>query len=101
MIRLGNTYTQKYLNHSFIHNELKPKDGFMKSYLIRNRTDAPVFRGVLNVLLDGRAIIKVNYVSYSGVPNKYENYFDFNGREIINDKNSTTKEKKFYDELSK
>lgn len=96
MIRLGNTYEQKYLGHSNIHEVIDTKPGFIKSYLIRNNANAPMYRGKLNILADGRAVMNVNYMSYSGIKNKYENYFDSKGREIIHDKNSTKEEKKVW-----
>ena len=97
MIRLGNTYQMKYLDGvQFKYEELKPKSGFVKSYLITNRPDAPIYRGVLEVLKDGRAVIHVKYTSYSGVNNKYENYFDVDGKEIIDENNSTAKELSYW-----
>lgn len=97
MIRLGNSYQTKYLStNSFKSEEIPAKKGYVKSYLITNRPDAPVYRGVLNILADGRAVIFVKYTTYSGVKNKYENYFDGNGFEIVHKNNSTKEEKKFW-----
>lgn len=93
MIRLGNHYSVKYLDGvQFNHEEIKPKSGYIKSYSVWNRKDAPIFKGVLNILEDGRSVMNVKYVSYSGVENKYENYFDTNGFEIIHTNNSTKSE---------
>ena len=97
MIRLGNTYKLKYLDGiQFKHEEIAPKAGFVKSYLITNRPDAQLYRGILNILKDGRAVINVNYTSYSGIKNKYENYFDVNGNEIIDENNKTGKELNYW-----
>ena len=97
MIHLGATYEQKYLTpNNFKSEEIPAKNGYVKSYLITNRPDAPVYRGVLNILADGRAVIFVKYVSYSGVANKYENYFNNKGLEIVHKNNSTKEEKKFW-----
>jgi len=38
-----------------------------ESYLITNKPNAQLFKAKLNVLNDGRAILKANYTSYSGV----------------------------------
>jgi len=99
-IKLGNTYKVKYLE-KFNNNskEIKTKKGFVKSYLIFNKINQPIFRGILNILNDGRAIMNVNCTSYSGVKNKYENYFDKGGREIIHINNSTPQEKKYFENL--
>ena len=99
-IKLGSTYEAKYLDGIQCLNEVsQTRPGYVKSYVIRNRPDAPIFKGVLNILADGRAVIFVNYVSYSGVKNKFENYFDKDGKEIVHSTNSTKFEKKHWESL--
>ena len=100
MIKRGAHYKDKYLDGvQFNHKEIKPNTSYVKSYVRWNRKDAPVFKGVLNVLPNGRAVIFVNYVSYSGVKNKYKNYFGKEGLEIIHDKNSTKEEEKVWNNI--
>lgn len=99
-IRIGNHYSLKYLspnNRDF--KEITPKKPYVKSFLIKNKTDQPLFNGVLNILPDGRALINVNYVSYSGVKNKYVNYFDKDGNEIIHKSDIDAIEKRYWNSL--
>lgn len=100
-LRKGNHY-KKYLNiNNFNHKEISTKKSeYKKSYLITNKTNAPIFSGVLNILKDGRAIMNANYTTYSGVKNKYTNYYDKDGYEIIDKDNSTTKERKYFYSLN-
>lgn len=100
-IRLGTTYKKMYLNtlnKDFI--QIPAKQGFVQSYLVSNKSNQPRFRGILNILADGRAVINVDYISFSGVHNKYKNYFDIEGREIIHDLNNTSIEEHYFDKLT-
>ena len=100
-IRLGNEYDIQILasTSGFIHKEIPPNEGFVKSYIISNRPNSQLFRSVLNIMADGRAIENVNYTSYSGVKEKHTNYFDKNGKEIIDSSNSSIKERRYFDNL--
>ena len=99
-IRLGNGFTQKYLNpNNFISIEIEAKNGFVKSYQILNKPNSPIFGGVLNIMEDGRAIFDANFTTYSGVKNEYSNYFNNEGLEIIHKNDSTIIEKKYFDSL--
>ncbi len=98
-LSFGNTYTEKYLNHSYEYTEIEPIEGFIKSYKIINKSDSQLFKAILDIMEDGRAILAVNYTTYNGVKNKYKIYFDKDGREIIDANNSTTKEKRYFDSL--
>ena len=101
MIHSGSHYKVKYLDGiQCLNEEITTRFGFVKSYKIVNRPDAPIFKGILNIMEDGRAVILVNYISYSGVKNKFENYFDSSGFEIVHKNNSTKAEKKFWDSLA-
>lgn len=92
-IKIGASYKDKYLSPNETNSEeITPKSGYDKSYLITNKVDQPLFKGILNVLPNGGAVMNVNYVTYSGVKNKYTNYFDKNGNEIIDNNNSTKRE---------
>ena len=93
-IRLGNTYTEKYLRWDRVVE--KTNDG----YYIQNKVDQPIFRGTLIVYPNGCAIMKVNYVSYSGVKNKYNNYFDRDVKEIISLTNNEREEKKYFNTVN-
>ena len=75
------------------------KNEYKESYLIKNKKNAPVFKGLLNIFNDGRAIFVAKYTTYSGVENNYVNYFDKNGLEIIHKTNSDREEKKYFDNL--
>lgn len=98
-IRLGNHY-KKFLNYNnYNHKKIEPEKDCKESYLITNKSNAPIFKAKLNILNDGRAILKANYTSYSGVKNKFINYFDLNGNEIIHSNNSTRVEKKYFDSI--
>ncbi len=96
-IRLGATYS-KYLTKSNNNFEkIKAQHGYVKSYLITNKPNQQIFRGILNILKDGRAIMNVNYTSYRGVKNKYKVYYNKKGKEIISNDNNEKKEKKYFD----
>lgn len=100
-IRKGSHY-EKYLrsnnyNHKKISNK-KPE--YKTSYLITNKENRHLFSGILNILKDGRAIFNANYTTYSGVKNKYTNYFDKDGYEIIDKNDSTAKERKYFYSLT-
>ncbi len=98
-IRLGNHYKIKYLSGlNFIFEEIQTQQGFIKSYEIRNKPNAQLYKGVLNILEDGRAIMNVNYRTYSNIKNKYQNFFNLDGLEIIHINNSTRIEKKYFNE---
>lgn len=99
-ISFGSSYKLKYLDkniNGFKHREIKPKNGFIKSYEIFSET--PVFYGILSIKNNGCAIINVKYTSYSGVKNKYTNYFNKNGDEIIHLQNNDKIEKKYFDSI--
>jgi hypothetical protein len=99
-IRLGNSYTTKYLSpNNFLSTEIKTTEGFVKSYIITNKENAPLFKGILNIMDDGRAIFHAKYITYSDVKNNYKVYFDKQGKEIIHSNNSTKEEKKYFDSL--
>lgn len=100
-IRRG-THYEKYLrSNNFNHKQISNrKPEYKKSYLITNKKNAPLFSGILNILKDGRAIFKANYTTYSGIKNKYINYFDKDGYEIIDKNDSTTKERKYFYSLT-
>jgi hypothetical protein len=93
-IRLGNTYTLKYLESNKCVSILD--DG----YYIQNNPNQPIFKGTLIIYPNGCAIIKVNYISYSGVKNIYNNYFDRDGKEIISNTNSNSEEKKYFNTIN-
>ncbi len=94
-IGLGNTYEQKYLNqNNFISEKITDH-----LFLIKNKPNAPIFKGQLSIAPDGQAIMEVNYVSYSNVVNKYKNYFDKQGKEIISSTNNESEEKKYFQNL--
>ena len=44
----------------------------VEQYEIENKPDAQLYKSVLKVYKDGRAVNEVNYVNYSGVKNKYK-----------------------------
>jgi len=91
-IRLGNTYEQKYLNpNNFISEKITEH-----LFLIKNLSDAPIYKGQLSIAPNCTAIIEVDYVSYSNVRNKYKNYFDKQGKEIISSTNNESEEKKYF-----
>lgn len=98
-IRIGNHYNVKYTSGGYIAKEIDNIEGYVKSYCISNKLDAPIFKGILRIMEDGRAIMNVNYISYSGVKNKYKNYFDKNGNEIIHTNNSEKEERKYFNSL--
>lgn len=102
-MRLGATYKDKYLDGVQNLSTLVKNDGkyenCIKQYHLKNRPDAPVFLGVLYIMKNGSAIMEAKYTSYSGRKNKYTNYFDLNGKEIIHETNSTREEKKYYDNM--
>lgn len=100
-IRLGNHYNKFLNNLSYNHEKIQPEKDCKESYLITNKPNAQLFKAKLNVLNDGRAILKANYTSYSGVKNKFISYFDRNGNEIIHSNNSTRVEKKYFDSIIK
>lgn len=91
-IKLGNTYEQKYLNPNNYVIEQITKD----SFLIKNKGNAPIFKGHLFISPNGSAIMEVNYRTYSGVLNKYKNYFDKQGKEIVSTTNNESAEKKYF-----
>jgi hypothetical protein len=97
-IRLGNHY-KKYLdNISFNSEKIPPKKSdYKESYLITNKKNAPIFKGVLNVFNDGRAVFIAKYTTYSGVENNYINYFNKDGLEIIHKNDSAKEEKKYFE----
>jgi len=101
MIKLGNEYKVKYFGTTtgFVTKKIKTKKGFKETYEIINKPNSQLYKAVLNILKDGRGILKVNYISYSGVKNKYTIWFDKNGREIIG--NNSKEEKKYFDNLGK
>jgi hypothetical protein len=91
-IRLGNTFEQKYLNpNNFISEKITEH-----LFLIKNKTNAPMFKGTLSIAPDGKAIMEVDYISYSNVVNKYKNYFDKQGKEIVSDTNNEKEENKYF-----
>lgn len=91
-IRLGNTYEQKYLNqNNFISEKI-----IEHLFLIKNRPNAPIYKGQLSIAPNGTAIMEVDYISYSNVKNKFKNYFDKQGKEIISSTNNESEEKKYY-----
>jgi hypothetical protein len=99
-ITLGMTYEDKYLKSSqHVHRELEAKLGFVKTYLVRNHSRGPVFKGMLSVMADGRAVMEVSYVSYGGRKNKYVTFFDKEGREIKDSLASMKLERKYWDAL--
>jgi hypothetical protein len=99
-IRLGKHYRNYIDGISFNSQKITPKkQEYKESYLISNKENSPVFKGILNVLGDGRAIFVANYTTYSGVKNRYVNYFDKDGLEIIHKEGSTREEKKYFDNL--
>jgi len=99
-IKLGGNYRYKYLSPNEENSEEIPtKKGFVKSYLITNKEDQQIFKGILNILPNGSAIMNVDYKSHSGVRNKYVNYFDKDGNEIIDVNNSTEKEYAYFKSL--
>ena len=69
-------------------------------YKITNNNNAQLFKGVLYILHDGRAFIKVSFVSYSGVKVDYINYFNNIGKEILTISNSDKLEKTYFDSLA-
>jgi len=92
-IKLSGSYKSRYLSpNEKDSKEITPKNGYIKSYLITNKKDQPLFKGILNILPNGSAIMNADYTTYSGVKNKFTNYFDKNGNGIIDNNNSTKKE---------
>lgn len=99
-IRLGKHYRSYIDDSNYNSQKMKPqKPEYKEAYLITNKKDAPLFKGVLNILNDGRAIFVANYTTYSGVKNNFVNYFDKNGLEVIHKEYSTKEEKKYFDNL--
>ena len=99
-IRLGKHYSSYLNDNDYNAQKMKPqKPEYKDSYLITNREYAPIFKGILNILNDGRAIFVAKYTTYSGVKNNYVNYFDKDGLEIIHKEDSTKEEKKYFDNL--
>jgi len=99
-IRFGGHYDRYLKWPNFVSKEIEPrKSEYVKSYLIKNSSNHAVYKGVLNILKNGSAFINVNYVSYSGVKNKYTNYFDKQGREIIDKDDSTRKEQRYFNNI--
>ena len=101
MIRLGGNYNRYFNSVSYNTTKLNEKrsDNIKEVYLVENKPNQQIYRGKLYVFKNGSAMLKVNYVSYSGVKNKYELYFDTNGNEIIDSNNNTKKEKEYFDLL--
>jgi len=99
-IRLGKHYRSYIDGSNYNSQKMKPqKPEYKESYLITNKENAPLFKGVLNILDDGRAIFVAKYTTYSGVKNNFVNYFDKDGLEIIHKGDSTKEEKKYFDNL--
>lgn len=95
-IRFGSSY-DKYLGSSYISKEISArKPEYKKSYLIRNKPNAPMYSAILNILKDGSAILNAKYTTYSGVDNRYNVYFNLDGKEIIHADNSEREEKKYF-----
>jgi len=99
-VRLGNTYKIQLLapTSGKIHKKVKPTEkDVVEQYEIENKPDAQLYKSVLKVYKDGRAVNEVNYVNYSGVKNKYKTYYDKDGKEIVDV--SEKKEKEYFDSL--
>lgn len=79
---------------------MKGDDKIEKQYKITNKPNAQIFKGILSVMKDGSAIMDVNYISYSGIKNKYKTYFDKDGNEIIHKDDKTRYEKEYYDKIT-
>jgi hypothetical protein len=97
-IHLGAHYDKYLRTNNYNSKEIKPqKPEYVKSYLVINKENAPLFKGILNILEDGRAIFIANYTTYSGVKNQYVNFFNKDGLEIVHSNNSTKEEKKYFE----
>ena len=100
-ISFGSHYNRYLNSNNFNSVKLETKNPeYKETYRIANLKNCPIFKGVLCILHDGRAIFKANYTSYSGVKNKYENYFNLDGLEIIHIGDSTREEKKYFNNLA-
>lgn len=99
-IKLGASYKDKYLSSNEKNfTEIETQKGYVKSYLITNKENQPIFKGVLNILPNGSAVMNVKYVTYSGVKNQYTTFFDKSGNEIIDTNNSAKNEFKYFSQL--
>ena len=97
-IRLGAHYDKYLQSFNYNSEEITTQNSeYIKSYLITNKENAPIFKGVLNILKGGKAVFIANYITYSGIKNKYMNFFNKDGLEIIHITNSTKEEKKYFD----
>lgn len=90
--RLGSTYQSKYLIKSNRITELSAN----KKRIYNLQTN---FGGILETFPDGKAIFHANYFTWSNIKVNCKNYFDKDGREIITESNSDTKERKIWETL--
>jgi hypothetical protein len=106
-IRLGNDYKIIYLatTSGFVSEKIPLKDEEKETikakYKIVNKPNSQLYHGILTVYRNGSAIMDVNYTSYSGTKNKYKNYFDLKGNEIIHKGDKTRYEKEYYEKITK
>jgi hypothetical protein len=104
-IRLGNNFKSKYLNNkSFVTKKVeitdKYKENVKNQYVVTNTPNSQIYKGTLYVMKDGSAIMDVKYTTFSGVKNKYKNYFDLDGNEIIHKDDKTRYEKEYYEKIT-
>ena len=104
-IRLGNTFKSKYLDSkSYISEKVevenKYKEYVKDQYVVTNVPNSQLYKGVLYVMNDGSAIMDVKYSTYSGVRNKYKNYFDLDGKEIIHKDDKSRYEREYYEKIT-
>jgi hypothetical protein len=105
-IRIGNNFKIKYLSStsSFIAEKVEIEDKYKEyvkeKYEVTNKPNSQLYKGKLYVMKDGSAIMDVRYMTYSGTKNKYKNYFDLDGNEIIHKDDKSRYEREYYEKIT-